>query len=174
MVSIMLKTILPMSSIQTAIPVLHTTPGIRLIISTWVITLTPGMVTVAVAGGPLGSALGTHRGITHMVIMATIRHGMLRITTILITLPGVPITVITHAITEATTGVEEITAVVGTTAMPGMTAMISLTPVTIAGKAMGEVMIAVAGETRPTAMTPHRSVATYPPRRPVIPTTVAW
>ena len=64
--------------------------------------------------------------------MVTIRHGMPRIITTLIILPGDPVTVITRTITAVTTNTKKVIAEVGTTT--ATREMIIMIPVTVVQK----------------------------------------
>ena len=165
-----------MSSIQIVMPVLPITHGRRLIISTWVITPIPGMglVTVMVVGGLSGSVMVIRRGITLIVIMVTIRHGMPRIITTLIILPGDPITVITRTITAVTTNTKRVIAEVGATTTREMTIMIPVTVVLKMRTGMKTLMNAVTREANLTAIARHGLTAMYQLRHPGIQATGVW
>jgi hypothetical protein len=117
-------------------------------------------------------------GITRIVIMVTIRHGMPRIATH-ITPPGGPIVVTTHSITVVTTStVNTITTgvivEVGTTATREMT---TETAVTVAMKmrtGMKILLTAVTKEMNLTVTARHGLTAMYPRHPPGIQATGAW
>jgi len=135
---------LPMLLIPASMPVLLITPGLPWIIFTWVITLIPHGVsgTVITAGSLSGSVSVTLRGITRITTMATIRHGMPRIITILIILPGGRTEDIAHTTMVVAITITTIVTVIGmiimrgiiigiiimtgTTAMPGVTIMTTI------------------------------------------------
>lgn len=163
-------------------PVLHITPGRLLIISTWVITHIRGMVlvTVMVAGGLSGSVMAIRRGITLIVIMATIRHGMSRIITTHIIRPGGPIAVITRTITAVTTTTVN-TITTGAVAEVGMTTatreMIIMIPVTVVQKMKTGMKTLLSDVTRAAnsiAIARPGLTAMYQLRLPGIPATGAW
>jgi len=122
MVFITPKMILPMLLIQAVTPVLPTTPGRPWIIFTWVITLIPHGVsgTVITAVSLLGSATVTPRGITLTTTMVTIRRGMPRIITILITLPGDHTGAIAHTIMLVAIAIKTAVTVIEMIVMRGM------------------------------------------------------
>ena len=165
-----------MLSIQIVMPVLPITPGRRLIISTWVITPIPGMVlvTAMAAGGLSGSAMATHRGITPIVIMATIHHGMPRIIATLIIPPGDPITVITRTITAAITSTKKVIVEVGAIATREMTIMIPVTVVLKMKTGMKTLMSVVTRAANSTVIAHHGLTAMYPLRHPGIQATGVW
>lgn len=166
-----------MLSIQIAMPVLLITPGLHLIISTWVITHIPGMglVTAMVAGFLSGSAMVIRRGITLIVTMVIIHHGMPRIITTRIIRPGDPITVTTHTITAVTTNTKRVIAEVGaTTATQEMTIMILATVVLKMRTGMKILMSAVKMEANLTAIARHGLTAMYQLRHPDIQATGVW
>lgn len=171
-----------MLSTQIVMPVLHITPGRLLIISTWVITHIRGMVlvTVMVAGGLSGSVMAIRRGITLIVIMATIRHGMSRIITTHIIRPGGPIAVITRTITAVTTTTVN-TITTGAVAEVGMTTatreMIIMIPVTVVQKMKTGMKTLLSDVTRAAnsiAIARPGLTAMYQLRLPGIPATGAW
>jgi len=163
-------------------PVLPITPGRRLIISTWVITHIRGMVlvTVMVVGGLSGSVMAIRRGITLIVIMATIRHGTPRIITTHIIRPGGPIAVITRTITAVTTNtVNAITtgviAEVGTTT--ATREIVIMIPVTVVQKmktGMKTLMNDVKRVANSMAIAHPGLTAMYRLRLPGIPATGVW
>ena len=165
-----------MLSIQIAMPVLLITPGLHLIISTWVITHIPGMVLVtAMAAGFLsGSAMVIHRGITLIVTMVIIHHGMPRIITTRIIRPGDPITVTTHTITVVTVSTTKAIVEVGTIAMREMTIETAVTVAMKMRTGMKILMSAVIRAANLTAIARHRLTAMYQLRHPGIQATGVW
>ena len=156
--------------------VILTTHGHRLIISTWVITPTPGMVSATVmvvmaAGFPLASAMVIRRGITLPAIMVTTRHGMPRIITTLIILPGGIMVAIVHTVIGVVTTTIMITGGMGTTVMPIMTNMIA---VTVMMKEKMLIKIAGTGEAKRVTTAHHVLVDMYPLHLPDIPVARAW
>jgi len=165
-----------MLSIQIAMPVLLITPGLHLIISTWVITHIPGMVLVtAMAAGFLsGSAMVIHRGITLIVTMVIIHHGMPRIITTRIIRPGGPITVTTHTITAVTTNTKRVMAEAGTTATREMTIETAVTVAMKMRTGMKILMSAVTREANLITIARHGLTAMYQLRHPGIQATGVW
>ena len=165
-----------MLSIQITMPVLLITPGLHLIISTWVITHIPGMVLVTdmAAGFLSGSAMVIHRGITLIVTMVIIHHGMPRIITTRIIRPGDPITVTTHTITVVTTSTTRATVEVGAIATREMIIMIPVTVVLKMRTGMKILMSAVTREANLTAIARHGLTVMYQLRHPGIQATGVW
>lgn len=111
--------------------------------------------------------MATHRGITLIVTMGIIHHGMPRITTHIIP-PGGLIVVTTHIITAVTTSTKKVVVEVGTTATREMTIE---TAVTVAMKIL---LTFVKKETNLTVTAHHGLTAMYPRRHPGIQVTAAW
>ena len=116
----------------------------------------------------------THRGITLIVIMVSIRHGMPRITATLIIRPGGPIVVTTHIIMAVTTNIIRATGEADTTVTRKMIIKTAVTVVMNMRTGMINLMTAAKRETRLTAITHHGLVAMYPLRHPGIQATGEW
>ena len=158
----------------------HSIPGPHLTISTWVTTLT--RVTALVMGtatdSHLESAMVIPRGITRIIITATTRHGMRRITILTIP-PGDLITGTTHVMVAVITMVTISIREMGAITMPGMVTMIdrTSTPATRATKkiAAAKKMLAnVVTGSQLTTIISHRSNVMYRLRQTDIPAIVVW
>lgn len=166
------------SFLQVLTPVLPTIPGHPLIISTWVITRTPGMdflmVMVATADTLSVLVMATHLGITPIVIMVTIHHGTPRIITAPIILAGNLIMVTAHVTMVVATGITTAAVVGEMIAMREMTMIMAAAGIENVWMVMRHPPTTVTGKPVLAITADHVSAVMFQPHLPDIPGTRAW